>query len=158
MQKHKDTIIVVLLLVLIGLLVYDVTLRKSSAPTERDTQRLRSSLADGRKSGADTDPYEKNEVKNTILKNAADPIQACFNGWIKDHKEFVAGRVTLDWQILPDGTVDKPEIISSEIGDINGCIIDNIKALKFPAPPEGKPYYIVHKFFFRREEPDKEKK
>lgn len=159
-EKNKDKLIVLLLILVAGLLIYTIVLQKNSSTiSDRDNLRLRSQLADNKRSGgSDVDPYEKNEVKNTIIKNAADPIQVCYKEWVKSHPQFSAGRVVLDWQIRPDGSVDNPEIVNSEIPDINSCIIDNIKKLKFPPPPNDKPYYIVHKFFFKREEPSGESK
>lgn len=156
LDKSKDAIIIVLLITVIGLLAYTVfNQNKAQQISERDSARLKSQLADGKKGGGDkdVDPYEKNEVKNTILKNAADKIQICYKDWIKNNPKFESGKIALDWQIKLDGTVDKPEIISSDIPDINTCVIQAISALNFPPPPSEKPWYIVHKFFFKKEEP-----
>lgn len=158
-EKHKDKIIILLLVVVGSLLFYIVLDKQGGGNSDRNTARARSQLKESKKNrGGEVDPYEKNEVKNTILKNAANPIQDCFREFMKKNPDFVVGRVTVDWQIQLDGSVDKAEIVSSEIPDINSCIKDNIEKLKFPRPPGEDPWYIVHKFFFKRDDPTQEGK
>lgn len=153
-DKFKDSIIIVLLVTVIGLLTYTILNQNKAAQlSERDSARLRSQLADAKKGGEkDVDPYEKNEVKNTILKGAADKIQKCYKDWIKNNPKFESGKIALDWQILLDGKVEKPEIISSDIPEINSCVVESIAGLTFPPPPSEKPWYIVHKFFFKKDD------
>lgn len=160
-NKSKDTLIIILLVFVVALLSYIIyNQNRTSQINERDTARLKSQLVDhGKKnSDKDVDPYEKNEVKNTILKGAADKIQVCYKEWIKNNPQFETGKVALDWQIQLDGSVEKPEIVASDIPEINKCILDAIATLKFPPPPSEKPWYIVHKFFFKKEETDKKNK
>lgn len=159
-HKSKDVLIIVLLVFVVALLSYIIyNQNRNSQISERDSARLKSQLADSgkRNNDKDVDPYEKNEVKNTILKGAADKIQVCYKDWIKNNPKFEMGKVTIDWQIQLDGSVEKPEIVASEIPDINKCILDAVAALKFPPPPSEKPWYIVHKFFFKKEEPESKK-
>jgi hypothetical protein len=156
LNQHKDKIIIVLLLIVIALMAYiGISHRAQNSALDRDPQR-RQGKPDFK--NQDVEPYEKNEVKNTILKNAADPIQVCFKEFMAKNPKFEMGRITVDWQIRLDGTVDKPEIVNSEIPEINGCVIDNLVKLKFPPPPSGKPWYIVHKFFFKKENSEGESK
>ncbi len=154
-EKSKDAIIIVLLITVVGLLAYTIfNQNKANTISERDSARLKSQLVESKRNGSDkdVDPYEKNEVKNTILKGAADKIQVCYKDWIKNNPKFEAGKIALDWQIKLDGTVDKPEVIASDIPDINSCVVQAIADLKFPPPPSEKPWYIMHKFFFKKEE------
>jgi hypothetical protein len=153
-KNYLNTILLVALILMVGFFLYQQN--QSQGLSERDNQRLKAQIASGgQKSKGDdsTDPYEKNEVKNTILKGAADKIQSCYKTWVAGHPEFQMGRVVVDWQIRLDGTVERPEIVSSDLEAINSCVIEAISALKFPPPPSDKPWYIVHKFFFKREEP-----
>lgn len=155
LEKSKDILIIFLLITVIVLLAYTIfNQNKAQQISERDNSRIKAQLADGKRNGndKDVDPYEKNEVKNTILKGAADKIQICYKDWLKVKPNFESGKIALDWQIKLDGSVDKPEIISSDIPDINSCVLEAIGALKFPPPPSEKPWYIVHKFFFKKEE------
>jgi hypothetical protein len=159
LDKWKDILIIFLLVILVLTISYLIlTLNKNSQISERDSYRLKSQLSDGKKgSDKDVDPYEKNEVKNTILKGAADKIQNCYKDWIKKNPQFTFGKVVLDWQIELDGRVKKPEIISSDIVEINTCVIDAIAVLKFPPPPSENPWYVVHKFFFKKEDSESAK-
>lgn len=153
MNSGKN-LVIALLLIVIGLLSYMVFVQNNQESTRQELARLKAELRDSRRGeerGDSADDYEKNEVKNTILKGAADKIQICFKAWMKDQKDFLAGRIAVDWRILPDGSIEKPEIVSSEIPAINVCVLESVRELKFPPPPSGEPRYITHKFFFKRE-------
>lgn len=152
-MSYKDYIIIFLLTLVIILLIYVIKIQtQKNSHSDRKLERIKAQTSESFKGKDLVDNYQKNEVKNTILKNAADAIQSCYKKWLEKNPNFVQGKVTVDWQILPDGKVDRPEIVSSEISDINACILSNIAQLEFPPPPDGEPYYVVHKFFFKNEE------
>jgi hypothetical protein len=95
-------------------------------------------------------PYERNQVKNTLLREAANPIQNCFKKWSVTNKDFVMGKIQLDWEIKPNGSVRSVRIIHSDIEAINECVKASVAKAKFPSPPQGKPYYVAHKFVFKK--------
>lgn len=159
--RAKDLLIGFLTASVLALVSYIFFIpRPTNSMSERDSERLKAQLSDNsnrRGSEKDVDPYEKNEVKNTILKGAADSIQSCFKSWVHNQSHFTSGKIIVDWQIQPDGTPLKPEIVSSDISDINNCVLNSLSSLKFPPPPTGKPWYVVHKFFFKKEDPQDKK-
>lgn len=103
------------------------------------------------KDGQEVDPYEKEQVKNTIVKNSK-TIQECYLDWLKSNpkKEFIS--VKIDWTISSSGSVDNPQIVDSTAEeDMNTCLLNKMKSLSFPIPPEGRPFYVAHKFAFKTE-------
>lgn len=140
----KDIAIVVLTICVV-VLTYTVVTRQNtfSEPQNQGQNKL--------KAGAEATPYEKNEIKNTIVKRAAEPIQTCFKDWVKDKKDFISGRIQVDWTIQPDGKASKTEVIMSEIPSINDCVLKVMSSLEYPPPPDGKPFYVAHKFLFTGE-------
>ena len=95
--------------------------------------------------------YEANEVKNTLLKNANPKIQGCYNKWLETNPKFERGRLEVDWHIQPDGTVQKPEVVSTDLVGINDCVTNIIAQLKFPTPPSDRPVYVSHTFKFQKQ-------
>lgn len=152
--RSQQILIYFLLAVILVLCGYIAMNRPSGDPagglSERDLRRLERRLADKR-GGSDADPYEKNEVKNTILKNAADPIQACYKEWVAKNPQFTFGRISIDWTIDPNGEPQNVEIVASELPEIDSCVIETVTNLKFPPPPAGESRYVHHKFLFKQE-------
>lgn len=96
------------------------------------------------------DPYIKNQVKNTILKNT-EKIQKCYHQFLEEKPEKIEGQVKVDWQIGENGDVERAEIIASEFGNkrFRDCVVKKINSFYFPPVPDGTSKYIVHKFFFK---------
>lgn len=101
------------------------------------------------------DPYEANQVKNTVLRLAANPIQDCFKSWEKDQKTFTTGKIFVDWEIQPNGKVKNANIIHSDIKALDKCVLATVKKLEFPTPPNNNSFYVAHKFFFKNETSNK---
>jgi hypothetical protein len=162
-EQMKNILLVMLLVWGLGVTTY-LLVKKDSTPTTNadssgDYRQAHRQQAINKKEhrGDDIDPYEKKQVKNTLIKNGANEIQDCFNKYLEaaPAKEKVeAGRINVDWQILPDGKVEKPEVVSSEFNNISfhACIVGVIGGLEFPPPPQSSPYYVFHKFFFKKAE------
>ncbi len=101
-------------------------------------------------------PYERNEVKNTILKNVSG-VQECYKQHLVRTPSVSDGAVKLDWQITPKGDVVRPEVVRDEMQDpvITQCLISQVEKWKFPPPPTNVPFYVSHTFRFKKENPKK---
>jgi TonB family protein len=95
--------------------------------------------------------YEAKQVKNSLLRMAANPIQTCFKSWEVSNKQFVTGRINVEWEIQPNGSVKNANIIHSDIKDLDRCVLKSIKKIEFPSPPNRRPYYVAHKFTFKKQ-------
>lgn len=110
------------------------------------------------KDGNEADPYEKEQVKNTIIKSAKS-IQECYTKWLESKPQKQFANVKIDWTIMPDGKVKGAQVIESDTDVMNACLADKVNAIEFPPPPEGRSFYVAHKFSFKTEELlEKEKK
>ncbi|MDH5719726.1 MAG: AgmX/PglI C-terminal domain-containing protein [Spirochaetia bacterium] len=105
------------------------------------------------KDGKIVDPYAENQVKNTVVKNYGD-AQTCFNEFLKTNPEQTDGKIKIDWQIDEDGQVINPQLVSFDFKSeaLSNCLINKMKAWRFPAPPFEKPYYAFHTFRFKKGE------
>jgi len=98
----------------------------------------------------DLEKYKSNQARNTITKHSSE-IQICYNKLVEANKSPQKGRVNVDWTINPEGNVITPGVISSTFNDkkFESCIINKIKKISFPVPPQGKAYYLSHIFNFK---------
>src|SRR3989344_281672 len=89
-------------------------------------------------------PYERNEVKNTIIKNARQ-VQICYNAFLEKTSKVTEGDVKIDWQISPDGVALKPSVVYSKIQDpgLEKCLTDKISLWTFPPPPSQEKVYVA---------------
>lgn len=94
--------------------------------------------------------YERNEIKNTIVKNAP-TIQECYKALLARDADFPDGTVKIDWQISPEGKASKASVIQSQYKDLDfeKCLIAKINEWVFPPPPNQSPYYAAHVFRFK---------
>ena len=99
----------------------------------------------------DVAAYEARQVKNTLLRMVANPVQACFKKWEKKHSGFKQGKVHVDWEIQPNGRVKKLNVIHSDLKGMEPCVLSSMKHAVFPTPPDRKPYYVAHRFLFKNE-------
>jgi hypothetical protein len=124
---------------------------KSSGDSASAANVVSKAKAPTGKDGNEADPYEKEQVKNTIIKNAK-KIQECYNGWLESKPTDPKANVKIDWTILPDGKVREPQVVESNALVMNDCLVKKVGELEFPPPPEGKSFYVAHKFAFNTEE------
>lgn len=110
---------------------------------------LLASVASAARSRVSTPAYEAQQVKNTILRVAANPIQECFKKWEKKNASFKEGKVHVDWEIQPNGKVKNAQIIHSDLKGMEPCVVAAVEKAVFPPPPDHKPYYVAHKFHFK---------
>jgi hypothetical protein len=149
-DQVKNMVILVLVVWVLGLSFYMIARPPVvQVVSEKDTDE-----SDRKNRGGDeATPYERREVKNTIIKNA-DSIQSCYKELLATSPKIKNGKVVVDWQIGTEGQVISPSVITSEFQDktMNDCLVKKIGAIEFPPPPDGKRQYISHKFFFKTEE------
>lgn len=124
---------------------------ENSQKTDEPLNILAKAKSPTGKDGKEADPYEKEQVKNTIIKNAK-KIQECYTAWLATTPTKLKTDIKIDWTILPDGSVQNPQIIDSSAVEMNACLIGKVSDIEFPLPPEGKSFYVAHKFSFNTEE------
>ena len=66
----------------------------------------------------------------------------------------VSGKVHLDWQIDPSGTVFEAGVVRDEFSnaEFKDCLETNISRIVFPNPPSRNSVYVEHTFLFRKED------
>ena len=66
----------------------------------------------------------------------------------------VSGKVLLDWQIDPSGTVFEAGVVRDEFSnsEFKDCLETNISRIVFPNPPSRNSVYVEHTFLFRKED------
>lgn len=103
----------------------------------------------------DKDPYQVNQVRNTILKNVLS-FHGCYQDFLKILPKKSEGKIKMDWQITPDGQVRNPGVVFSTLGNsaLEICLGEKLGALTFPPPPSGHATYAFHVFHLKRETPD----
>ena len=96
--------------------------------------------------------YQKNQVKNTILKNAGS-LQTCYNSYLEGEVSATDGTILIDWQIDTTGKVRKPAIVSTQFSSdsLSQCMVAAIALWDFPPPVENT--YASHTFRFKRQTP-----
>ena len=115
-------------------------------------QLLQARQQEGSEEGKES--YLKGAVKNTIVKNAKS-IQECFLSMIERSSDVPeSGKVLLDWQIGPSGTVFEAGVVRDEFSNkkFQKCLGANISRIVFPNPPSRNSVYVEHTFIFRKED------
>ena len=112
-------------------------------PRQQASQQSRDS---GRR---EADPYLQKQVKNTLTKRQSQ-FRECYTSFLTTEPETKSGRVVLDWQILADGSVLRPEVVRSDFpqATLGGCLRDEVAKLVFPPPPSRATRYVEHTFRF----------
>ena len=97
----------------------------------------------------EADPYLQKQVKNTLSKRQPQ-FRDCYTDFLKTEPQTKSGRVVLDWQVQPDGSVLRPEIVRSEFPEatLGDCLEREVGQLTFPPPPSGAVRYVEHTFRF----------
>lgn len=109
-------------------------------------------------SGEGLDPYEKEQVKNTLTKSAKS-FQECYLNYLKEDPKSKSASTKIDWQIQGDGTTKDIGVIFTEVESLSTCLIGKLRDMRFPPPPEGRPFYVAHNFQFKTvDQLEKEKK
>ena len=142
---------IVLLMVVVGFGVYFLR-------TKNNTTVIRETQTQNTNQKNQASPYERREIKNTIIKNAKD-IQSCYKEYLTTKPTATEGSVKMDWQINEDGKVKNAGVIQSSFNneELDKCLIAKVGAIEFPPPSEGQ-VYTSHDFFFKTEETIKKMK
>ena len=150
LSDTKNVAIIALTAAVLGLVFYSVlSERRVNDATKAESSESKPEKKSGR---PDEDPYIRGPVKNTIIKKYMD-LQVCYKTFLEKKPKVTDGRVSIDWQIKPDGTVKSPELVSSQLDnpELQNCMIEKIKSWNFPEPPEGTNKYVEHTFNFKKE-------
>lgn len=77
-----------------------------------------------------------------VVRGAIPELRFCFEWQLSRHPDL-AGRVTLEFRIAEDGTVEEPSIAEDELGDetVLRCFRGVTSRMRFP-PPEGGPVTV----------------
>lgn len=160
-SKSNFVFILVITVLATYIVTREIGLKQNSltSSTNSDTHTTPKAKTPTGKDGQEADPYEKEQVKNTIVKNSK-LIQECYLEWLKSNPKADSITVKLDWTIAANGSVESPQVVDSTAEKaMNDCLTDKMKTIEFPQPPEGRPFYVAHKFSFKTEALlDKEKK
>jgi hypothetical protein len=102
--------------------------------------------------GAALDAYRGHELKNALLRQSP-VLRACYDTFLQDEPDISEGKVTIDFQIDPDGRVLPPGIVESELDaqSLTDCLVARIAGFEFPPPPGRHKTYAAHTFFFKKE-------
>lgn len=153
-----------LLMIIVALVVYiatrEMTLRElGERGNNRDVSSAKVARSPREKQGGDSpDPYEKEQVKNTLTKSAKS-FQECYLKYLDTKPTNPNVSAKLDWQIQEDGSTSDQAVVTTDVESLSTCLIDKLRDVRFPPPPEGRPFYVVHNFQFKTtEQLAKEKK
>ena len=93
---------------------------------------------------------DREDVRQVIRKNTSS-IKTCYSNRLKTNPD-IEGKVVVEWDISQDGSVSKAGIKSSTLKDevVENCIVDKIKSLKYPVPPNGNTANISYPFSFSK--------
>mgnify|MGYP001164658233 CR=1 FL=1 len=91
---------------------------------------------------------DKEKVREVIRKNLEE-IRKCYEK-VAELQPDLAGNVTLDWSLTENGSVEKIKVQSSSLQskEVENCVADLVKSLKFPKPMSEKTVHITYPFVF----------
>ena len=153
----RNLVIVLLVAVIAALGAQILSLRNQASQNQAMMQQMLRERSS--RSARDEDPYVKNQVKNTILKNTGE-IQACYLKFLEAKPKQKNGLVLMDWYIEPDGRVSEVKMVTSALGDstLENCMKAIVGGWSFPPPPLSQRTYVNHRFIFQNEENKAERK
>lgn len=155
MSQKTNLLIVIIVALVVYIATREMTLREMRGGYKSDTS-VRSPRE--RQSGEGPDPYQKEQVKNTLTKSAKE-FQVCYLQYLDTKPTNSNVSAKLDWQIQDDGSVTDAGVVFTEAESLSTCLMEKLRGVRFPTPPEGRPFYVVHNFQFKTtEQLEKEKK
>jgi hypothetical protein len=101
---------------------------------------------------ASLDAYKATEMKNALIRQSP-ALRGCYDSFLLDEPDVPEGKVTIDFQIDPDGKVVAPGIVESELEsqELKDCLVARVAAFAFPPPPDRVRAYAAHTFHFQRD-------
>ena len=146
-MKKKYSIYILLLSIIIALVTWQLI------SLNKENNRLRNLISMQATKKGQSDSYIVGPVKNRILKGYSS-LKKCYQSYTNNNPKIRQGKIKIDWQIRLNGSVENPEIISSNFHskEFENCLLSKIIKWKFPEPIIKK--YVSHLFRFN----DKKKK
>ena len=87
-----------------------------------------------------------------VVMSKRDAFRCCFDLWAKAHPGE-SGRVTIRFELAPDGKLEKAEVKQDETSvhaaELDACMIDLAKSLAYPRSPSGKRTEVSYPFEFK---------
>jgi hypothetical protein len=101
---------------------------------------------------ADAGASDRMKPMIDLIKSKRDGFRCCFDLWTKGHPGE-SGRVTLRFDLAPDGTLKKAEVKQDEstvhAPELEACMVDLAKSLTYPRSPSGKQTELNYPFDFK---------
>lgn len=90
------------------------------------------------------------ESVRRVINSFKKEIRTCYEKALTS-KSHLNGRILYRWGITPAGSVSYVNMLKSEVGSINleECVADVIKSMKFPQAPNKKPTVVVYPYVFQ---------
>lgn len=97
-------------------------------------------------------PRPHGMLKAALMPHQSD-LEFCYESFLKTKPVPSEGAVTVHWLVNSDGVVLSTELGKNELTDASftDCLLEKLKNMSFPAPPEGRQMILSYKFHFRRE-------
>jgi TonB family protein len=88
---------------------------------------------------------------DSYIRKSEDEINKCYEKELaKDPK--LAGRVLVNFIISASGDVSSSKVLRTTLGnaEVENCVAEQIKKIKFPAPRGGAIVFVNHPFVFNK--------
>lgn len=89
-------------------------------------------------------------VRGTVRENLA-AVKSCYDDSVKKNPNL-AGKVVLEWDVDDTGSVKRALVKTSTLNDpdTENCMLDKLKATKFPPAAKGITTNIIYPFVFAK--------
>jgi TonB family protein len=95
------------------------------------------------------------ELVQRVVRTHISEIRRCYERAMTELSPSTAGRVTIEWDIAPDGHVASARVAETAIEpsapSLEQCMVDAIRRLQFPAPEGGGTVRVRYPFNLRTE-------
>ncbi|OFZ18774.1 MAG: hypothetical protein A2X94_06140 [Bdellovibrionales bacterium GWB1_55_8] len=90
------------------------------------------------------------ETVRRVIAQTRNQIRACYEKALLSNPHL-AGRVSYRWNISPAGPVTTTQVTTSNTGSaqLESCVLEVIKQMKFPAAQNGQPTTVIYPFIFQ---------
>jgi len=97
----------------------------------------------------------RKELIHRAVTDHAKEIRGCYDYELKKDPKTPSGKVSLDWEVDPDGHAQKINVTDAEstlkISTLNKCLIDTFTEINFPPPSKGMDLHIKYPLVFTNE-------
>lgn len=90
----------------------------------------------------------REEIRGKIKENLSS-FKDCYTEGLKANPK-IGGKVVLDWDVDETGSVKRADVKSTTMKDatVENCMVDKLKAIKFPPAPTGQIVNVFYPFVF----------